>query len=112
MKIKRLRDDSLVARFLGGVAAVVFRHRRLFFYPQLALFALCVAYTVKYLEFDTDRNNLVGANKNYHQNFLRFKKEFPTQDDLVVVVESENQEKNRQFVRSDPRRSCSCPKQI
>ena len=40
----------------------------------------------------------MGANKTYHQNFLRFKKEFPTQDDLVVVVESENAEKNRQFV--------------
>ena len=98
MKIKRLRDDSLVARFLAGVAGVVFRHRRLFLYPQLALFVLCLAYTVKYLEFDTSRNNLVGSNKKYHQNFLRFKKEFPTQDDLVVVVESENGEKNRQFV--------------
>jgi outer membrane protein insertion porin family len=40
----------------------------------------------------------VGSDKKYHQNFLKFKKEFPTQDDLVVVVESENQEKNRQFV--------------
>ncbi len=41
---------------------------------------------------------MVGANKKYHQNYLQFKKEFPTQDDLVVVVESENPEKNRQFV--------------
>ena len=44
------------------------------------------------------RNDLVGAKKKYHQNFLRFKKEFPTQDDLVVVVESADHEKNRQFV--------------
>ena len=40
----------------------------------------------------------MGANKNYHQNLLQFKKEFPTQDDMVVIVESENAEKNRQFV--------------
>src|SRR5207237_5033150 len=53
---------------------------------------------VHWLQFDMSRNNLVGANKKYHQNFLRFKEEFPTQDDLVVVVESENGEKNRQFV--------------
>jgi uncharacterized protein len=98
MKIKRLREDSLVARGLAWLAAVVFGHRRLFFYPQLALFALCIFYTVKCLEFDTTRSNLVGANKSYHQNYLRFKKEFPTQDDLVVVVASENAEKNRQFV--------------
>ena len=98
MKIKPLSVDSPVARFLAWLAGVVFRHRRWFLYPQLALFALCIFYTVKYLEFDTSRNDLVGSNKKYHQNFLRFKKEFPTQDDLVVVVESENTEKNRQFV--------------
>jgi hopanoid biosynthesis associated RND transporter like protein HpnN len=50
------------------------------------------------LQFDVSRDNLVGNEKKYHQNFLSFKKEFPTQDDLVVVVESENPEKNRQFV--------------
>jgi len=98
MKIKRLRDDNLVARFLAWLAGVVFRYRRLFLYPQLALCALCIIYTVKCLQFNTNRSDLVGANKKYHQNMLRFKKEFPTQDDLVVVVESENAEKNRQFV--------------
>src|SRR5216683_4095459 len=98
MKIKRLREDSMMARVLGWLAAGVIRYRKLFLYPQLLLFVLSVAYTVKYLQFDTSRDNLVGANKRYHQNFLRFKKEFPTQDDLVVVVESEDPEKNRQFV--------------
>src|SRR2546428_12250782 len=98
MKIKRLREDSMMARVLGWLAAGVIRYRKLFLYPQLLLFVLAVAYTVKYLQFDTSRDNLVGSNKKYHQNFLKFKKEFPTQDDLVVVVESENEEKNRQFV--------------
>ena len=98
MKIKQLKEDSLIARCLAWMARVVFRHRRLFLYPQLALFALCIFYTVKYLQFYTNRSNLVGANKTYHQNFLRFKKEFPAQDDIVVVVESENAQKNRQFV--------------
>ena len=59
---------------------------------------MSIAVTVKYLQFDTDRNNLVGGNQRYHHNFLEFQKEFPQQDDLVVVVESENVEKNRQFV--------------
>src|SRR5436309_299039 len=98
MKIKRLREDSMMAGILGWLAAGVIRYRQLFLYPQLLLFVLSVGYTVKYLKFDTSRDNLVGANKKYHQNFLKFKEEFPTQDDLVVVVESENAEKNRQFV--------------
>src|SRR5215510_6202153 len=104
MKIKRLTEDTVVARVLSWLARSVYTHRRLFFYPQLVLFVLCVIYTVKYLEFDTNRSNLVGANKKYHQTYLRFKKEFPAQDDLVVVVESEDPSKNRQFVeRLGPR---------
>jgi hopanoid biosynthesis associated RND transporter like protein HpnN len=96
--MKKLTEDSFVARILGWVAQAVCRHRFLLVWPQLILWVLCVIYTVRYLQFDTSRDDLVGANKRYHQNFLRFKKEFPTQDDLVVVVESEAPEKNRQFV--------------
>ena len=98
MKIKRLTEDSIVARFLARLAGVVIRWRFLLVYPQIILFVLAVLYTVKNLEFDVSRNNLVGSEKSYHKNFLRFKDEFPTQGDLVVVVESENPEKNRQFV--------------
>ncbi|HWX21710.1 MAG TPA: MMPL family transporter [Candidatus Binatia bacterium] len=106
MRIKKLTQDNPVARVLAWMAQAIVQHRRWFLYPQFALFALCVFYVVHgfpalgipHLEFDTRRDNLVGSNKKYHQNFLRFKKEFPTQDDLVVVVESENPDKNRQFV--------------
>jgi hypothetical protein len=98
VKIKRLTEDTWFARALGWLAWAIFRHRRWFFYPQLALFVLCVLYTARYLNFDTSRDDLVGSNKKYHQTFLQFKKEFPTQDDLVVVVESDDPEKNRQFV--------------
>lgn len=98
MKIKRLTEDTLMARALGLLASAIFRRRRWFLFPQLILFVFCVLYTARYLNFDTSRDNLVGSNKKYHQNFLSFKKEFPTQDDLVVVVESEDPEKNRQFV--------------
>lgn len=96
--MKNLSEDSLMGRTLGWVSAMVLKHRGWVLYSQILLFVACVVYTVKFLEFDTRRDNLVGHNKKYHQNFLKFKKEFPTQDDLVVVVESESTEKNRQFV--------------
>src|SRR6266700_5815226 len=96
--MQQLTDDTFFARLLVWLARKVLRFRSWFLYPQLLLFVICVLYTVKYLEFDTSRDNLVGSNKKYHQNFQAFKKEFPTQDDLVVVVESESPEKNRQFV--------------
>ncbi len=99
MRIKRLRDDSFVGALPGlaggrGVPASA---------AGSSIRSWCCSASPSFipsstLQFDTSRNDLVGANKHYHQNFLRFKKEFPTQDDLVVVVESENAEKNRQFV--------------
>ena len=95
--MKALSTDSVLARLLTKLAVAVCRRPRWFFYPQIALFVACVLYTVFFLQFNTSRDDLVGSNKKYHQNFLRLKKEFPQQSDLVVVIESENTEKNRQF---------------
>ena len=96
--MKPLTPDSFLARLLGRLAAGVIRHPHWFFWPQVALFVACVVYTVLFLKTDMNRDNLVGPNQKYHQNYLAFQKEFPQPDDLVVVVESDNAEKNRQFV--------------
>lgn len=88
----------MLARWLGRLAKAICRNPRAFLWPQVILFFASIVITVLWLQFDTDRDNLVGSNKRYHQNYLAFRKEFPQQDDLVVVVESENVEKNRQFV--------------
>src|ERR1700690_775631 len=95
--MKALSEDSFLARLLARLVAAVIRRPRWFVWPQIALFFACVFYTGTSLQFDTDRDDLVGSNKKYQHNFLEFKKEFPQQDDLVVVIESENLEKNRQF---------------
>ena len=97
--MKALSPDTLLARLLAWLAAAIFRHPRWFIYPQAVLFGVCVVYTHAYLKTDMNRDNLVGANQKYHQNFLALQREFPQQgNDLVVVVESENIEKNRQFI--------------
>jgi hopanoid biosynthesis associated RND transporter like protein HpnN len=100
--MKALSADSFLARLLAGLAAVVIRHPRWFFWPQIGLFLFCVVYALPkpygHLDFDKNQDNLVGPNQKYHRNFLRFQKEFPQPDALVVVVESDNIEKNRQFV--------------
>lgn len=90
--------ESLALRLLRRLADGVYRYPRLFFYPQAVLMVLSLWYTFHHLEFNTSRNDLVGRDKKYHQIFLNYRQEFPGQDDLVVVVESENTEKNRQFV--------------
>ncbi len=90
--------DTFFGRVLGKLADVVTRRPKLFVIPQIFLAVGCIVYTVCFLQFDTGRDNLVGSDKKYHQDFLKFKKEFSLKDDLVVVVESEDREKNRQFV--------------
>jgi hopanoid biosynthesis associated RND transporter like protein HpnN len=90
--------SSLAVGWLRRLAKAIYAKPGWFLYPQIFLFVLCVGYTRFNLQFTTRRSDLVGADKKYHQNFLRFKAEFQAQDDLVVVVESANAEKNRQFV--------------
>jgi uncharacterized protein len=97
--MKALSADSLLARTLAWLAAAVCRHPRWFVYPQLALLLASIAFTVAFLQFDMNQDNLVGPNLKYHKNYLELQKEFPYQGgDLAVVVESEDVEKNRQFV--------------
>ncbi len=97
--MKALSTDSLLARLLGRLAAAVIRHPRWFFWPQLALFVASILVTVALLQFDTNRDDLVGPNLKDHRNLLALQKEFPQQgNDLVVVVESGDTEKSRQFV--------------
>jgi hypothetical protein len=93
-----LRTDGVVARGLQALAAAVQRRPGWFIYPQLLLFGLSIYYTVEHLEFNTDRSALVGADKKYQRIYQNFLREFPLPKDLVVVVESEQPEKNRQFV--------------
>ncbi|MGH8246891.1 MAG: MMPL family transporter, partial [Gammaproteobacteria bacterium] len=80
------------------LADAVYLRRGWFFWPQVGLVGVCVWFTIAKLQFRTDRNSLVGGDKAYHKVFLEFRKEFPIEDDIVVVVESDRMEKNRQFV--------------
>ena len=83
---------------MSALADAVVRRPRWFFYPQMLLFLVSLCFTAYKLGFSTSRNDLVGSEKVYHQNFLKFREEFPVEDDLVVLVESDDTEKNRQFV--------------
>ncbi|HEY3863200.1 MAG TPA: MMPL family transporter [Verrucomicrobiae bacterium] len=89
---------TIFARALRAGAGLICRHPRLFVWPQLALFAACVFYTVFFLKFDMNQDNMVGSEEKEHRAYLQFRKEFPGEDELAVVVESEDMDRNRQFV--------------
>ena len=95
---------TLAVRILSRLAHAVCDHPRWFVWPQILLAVAAVVLTATQLEFDMDRNSLVGEDKPEHRHFLAFKKEFPGQDDIVVVVEGQaegenaSHERSRQFV--------------
>jgi hopanoid biosynthesis associated RND transporter like protein HpnN len=90
--------SSLAVRFLKWLSDAICEHRGWFFWPHVVLTPVCILFTVLKLEFHRERSDLVGGDKEYHRIFLQFRKEFPIEDDIVVVAESEQMEKNRQFV--------------
>jgi len=98
--MKALTDNNIMARSLAFTARIAIRHRWGVIFVSAVLFVVSLLITIKFpgIAFDTDRDNLVGANKAYHKNYLAFRKEFPQPDNLAVVVESDDMEKNRQFV--------------
>jgi predicted RND superfamily exporter protein len=93
--------NTLFARLLRVLAGAVCRHPKWFVYPQFVLFGFCVYYTAlspHHLQMDMDQDKLVGEDKKYHRVFMKYRAEFPGEDELAVVVESSDLERNRQFV--------------
>ena len=88
--------DSLFARGLRALARQVCRHPNWFVYPQILLFALSVLYTATHWKVDMDRDDLVAGPT--HEAYMKFRQEFPGEDELAVVVQSDDMERNRQFV--------------
>jgi uncharacterized protein len=88
--------DTLFARLLRVLARQVCRHPRWFLYPQILLFVVSVVYSATHWKEDMDQDNLVGGST--HQVYMKFREEFPGEDELAVVVQSDDMERNRQFV--------------
>jgi hypothetical protein len=88
--------DSVFARLLRVLARQLCRHPKWFVYPQLALFAFSVFYTATHWTLDMDKDDLVEGPT--HEVYMQYKKEFPGEDQLAVIVQGDDQERNRQFV--------------
>ena len=92
-------SDTPVVRLLRALAHLVLTRPRWFLWPQLALFAGCVWYTMANLEFVMDRKFPSStARSSTIATFSPTAGNFPAEPDLVAVVESEDPKKNRQFV--------------
>ncbi len=98
MMSEKKSKASWTYRLLQILAEWIINRPKTLVLPQALLCIAGILYTVFNLEFSSDRNDLVGSGKKYHEIFLKFRAEFPQEDDMVALVESGNLEKNRQFV--------------
>jgi hopanoid biosynthesis associated RND transporter like protein HpnN len=78
--------DGLVRRFLGLLVGSVCRFPRSVLLVALALCALSAWAAVTRLQYQTQRNDLISADKDYQQRWRRYLNEFGDDDDIVVVV--------------------------
>jgi uncharacterized protein len=88
--------DTLFARLLRVLARQVTRHPQWFITPQIILFVASIFYTATHWKLDMNRDNLVAGPT--HAVYMKFRAEFPGEDELAVVVQSDDMERNRQFV--------------
>jgi len=91
-------NNHPLERLLHRLAGCILRHRGWFIYPQILLFGVSLMFAYPRLEFRADRDVLVSTEQGYHRQWLELKEEFRMQENLVTLVESDDLEKNRQFV--------------
>jgi len=77
---------NLRYRIFTALARLDVRRPWLVIALSLTLAAACVFYTKSRLQFNTGQDDLISANNRDSRNYLRYTKEFPDLDGLIVVV--------------------------
>ena len=82
-------------RYLTGLSTAICRRPWLFLLGGVLLAVASALYTARALEFKVSRNDLIGRDSEYWRNFSEYAREFRSEEDYIVVVESDHSEKNR-----------------
>lgn len=80
-----------------GPFGFIMRYPRLILAAALLLAALSILYTTQKMEFLTGRDDLMPKNTKFHADYRAYRQEFGDMEDIVVVIESEDQEKAARF---------------
>jgi uncharacterized protein len=89
---------ELLDRCLLALSGVARRYANLVIFSAVLLCGLSLGISWKYLDFQTDRDDLISSNDALFETQDRFLKEFPQSDDVVVMVEGGEVERRRAFV--------------
>ena len=87
-------------RCLAVLAMSVCRWPWAFLLVGVALTGAAGFYAYSYLELRPSRNDLIGKRDEYHRLQLAYEQEFVGEDDYIVLVESDQPQRNRQVVNA------------
>ena len=85
-------------RYLAGLANAIARWPWAFLLAGVLLSVAAGLFTWRKLEFKTSRNDLIGRDSEYWRLFSAYAKEFTSEEDYIIVVESDRPEENRKAV--------------
>ena len=80
-----------------GLFGFVASYPRAILAAALLLSLVSVVYTAKKMEFLTGRDDLMPKNTGFHRDYRAWRQEFGDMDDIVVVIESADQERAARF---------------
>jgi uncharacterized protein len=82
-------------RYLSGLADLVCRWPLTFLLAGIVLAGVSTVYTVRRLEFKTSQNDLIGRDSEYWRLYSEYSREFRSEEDYILVVESDQPLQNR-----------------
>lgn len=80
-----------------GLFGAIVRKPRLILAAAILLSLVSVVYTVMNMEFLTGRDDLMPKNTQFHGDYRAWRQEFGDMEEIVVVIESDDQEKAGRF---------------
>jgi uncharacterized protein len=85
-------------RYLTNLAGCICRWPALFLIAGIVVAVAAGIYTARSLAFKTSRNDLIGRDSEYWRLYSEYAREFRAEEDYVVVVESDQPERNKAAV--------------
>jgi hopanoid biosynthesis associated RND transporter like protein HpnN len=92
----RAEEETLLSKGIVAVVGAVCRCPRLALTCALALCGLSLYASTHWMQFQTQRDDLVSPKKDYLERWRQFVAEFGEDDDMVVVVEGDDGGRMRQ----------------
>jgi hypothetical protein len=94
------RESGLVPRLLAGLVSGVCHFPRLVLALSLLLAAGSLYAFSHFLEYRTQRNDLISPNKDYQERWRKYLAEFGNDDDIVVVVQGASRQQMQQALEA------------